>query len=64
MQKKYDINSLEYDPGKRPLIWSYHVHQQDDIRRAYIVQAWLLQHIMLEYPSNEKIHHFFPCFMV
>lgn len=35
-QEKVNIDTLIYDPGKRPQIWDYLVTQQDEIHRAYI----------------------------
>ncbi|XP_012703723.1 uncharacterized protein LOC105914997 [Setaria italica] len=35
----YDINRLPHDPGERQPIESYHVNDQDAIRRAYIIKG-------------------------
>ena len=35
----YDINHLSHDPGERSPIASYHVNDQDPIRRAYILNV-------------------------
>jgi hypothetical protein len=37
----YDINRLPHDPGERQPISSYHVNDQDAIRRAYILKGSL-----------------------
>ena len=56
--KEVDINSLERDPRKRPPMWSYPVNQQDKIRRTYI-KVGPYQHVMSEYPFDEKTHRRF-----
>ncbi|XBH89628.1 hypothetical protein VPH35_081487 [Triticum aestivum] len=35
----YDFSRLKHDPGERPPIASYHVNDQDAVRRAYILKA-------------------------
>jgi hypothetical protein len=44
----YDINLLEYDLGERLPIENYHVNDQDEIRRAYIIKG----------PCKPYIHDF------
>ena len=51
--EEVDTISLERDPGKRPQMCSYLVKQQNEIRRGYI-KAGPYQHVMSEYPINEK----------
>ena len=59
--QEVDINSLERDLGKHPPMWSYPVNQQDEIRRAYI-KVGPYQHVMSEYPFDEKTHRRFQAF--
>ncbi|KAL6205342.1 hypothetical protein ACLB2K_022603 [Fragaria x ananassa] len=46
-----DTNYIERDPGKRPAIASYHINEQDDIRKRYVLYG-PYQPKLEEYPSH------------
>lgn len=62
IEKDFDINSLERDPGKRKSIWKYPLNEHDNVRRAYVVLR-PFQPQLSEYPpsfdgsQNRKFNH-------
>lgn len=51
IEKDFDINFLERDPGIRLPIWTYPLNERDTVRRAYVILG-PFQPELNEYPSH------------
>ncbi|KAM6582276.1 hypothetical protein CsatB_009281 [Cannabis sativa] len=54
--KEVDLSTLQRDPGLRPPMWSYHVNQRDEIRRAYLKMG-PYQINLSKYPPSGPENH-------
>ncbi|XP_042400838.1 uncharacterized protein LOC121990842 [Zingiber officinale] len=55
INERFDIQSLERDPGLRPHIWEYPIEKRDEVRRAYI-KVGPYQYMLSKYPKSRKKH--------